>query len=266
VERYAIRGGQPGFERLQVLARTALPETSDLLDRVGAPLAGAHCLDLGCGSGDVTFELARRAGPSGSVTGIDQDAVKLSLAREAAVEQGLVNVTFAAGDVYEWSETAAYDLVYSRFLLQHLSRPVDLLSAMWAGLRPGGTIVVEDADFAGGFCYPPNAGYDFFLDAYARVLERRGGDADAGRKLYRLCLEAGIPSVNVSARQRAHTTPGDAKALMHGTLAATADAILGEGIASEEELNAALADLAAATEDPATMIGEPRTFQVWARR
>jgi ubiquinone/menaquinone biosynthesis C-methylase UbiE len=266
VERYVIRGGRPGYERLQVLARTALPETSDLLDRAGAPSAGGRCLDLGCGSGDVTFELARRVGPGGQVTGIDQDAVKLALAGEAAAEQGLANITFTAGDVYEWHESATYDLVYSRFLLHHLSRPVDVLRAMWAGVRPGGVVVVEDADFAGGFCAPPNAGHEFFLDAYARVLERRGGDADAGRKLYGLCLEAGIPNVNLSARQRVHTTPGDAKALMYGTLEATSEAIVGEGIATEDELDAALADLAAFTEDPATVIGEPRTFQVWARR
>ena len=43
----------------------------------------------------------------------------------------------------------AYDLVYSRFLLQHLSRPVELLPRMWAAVRAGGVIAVEDADFDG---------------------------------------------------------------------------------------------------------------------
>ena len=71
--RYVIRGGQAGFERLQALARMRLPETSNLLDRVGvAP--GWTCLDLGSGSGDFTFELARRVGPTGRVTGLDMDA------------------------------------------------------------------------------------------------------------------------------------------------------------------------------------------------
>ena len=56
---------------------------------------------------------------------------------------------------------------------------------MWAGVRPGGAIVVEDADFTGSFCEPANAGHDFFVRAYSRVLERHGGDPLAARKLFR---------------------------------------------------------------------------------
>jgi SAM-dependent methyltransferase len=265
MERYVIRGGRAGYERLKVLARAAQPETSDLLDRVGAARPGACCLDLGCGSGDVTLELARRAGLGGRATGIDEDAVKVGLARRAAAEAGLASAEFRVGSVYEWTEPATYDLVYCRFLLHHLSRPVDLLRAMWAGLRPGGAVVVEDADFFGGFCYPPSAAYDFLIDSYSGVLARRGGDAMAAQRLFGLFLEAGIPNARVSARQRVHVS-GEAKWLMHGTLEATSEAIVSEGIASEAAVDAALASLAAHTADPSSVIAEPRTLQVWATR
>ena len=78
-------------------------------------------------------------------------------------------------------------------LLERLSQPVELLRRMWLAVKPGGTIVVEDADFDGLFCEPPNDGFDFYVHIYPRVLERNGGDATAGRKLYRYFLEAGIP-------------------------------------------------------------------------
>ena len=78
-EQYVIRGGQLGYERLTVLARSWQPTTSALFDRVQLG-PGMRCLDLGCGSGDVTFEMAERVGPDGSVTGIDMDMVKLGLA------------------------------------------------------------------------------------------------------------------------------------------------------------------------------------------
>jgi SAM-dependent methyltransferase len=224
-----------------------------------------RCLDLGCGSGDVTFELARRAGPDGHVTGLDQDEVKLALARERTVAGGLANVEFRTGNVYEWDEPATYDLVYCRFLLQHLSRPVDLLRSMWAGLRQSGVIIAEDADFTGSFCEPRNAGHAFFVRAYSRVLESHGGDPGAARKLYRLFLAAGIPEPSLSVRQGVHTS-GEAKTLPYATIEATAGAIVSEGIATEEEIASALADLGAFTADPATVIGRPRTFQVWARR
>jgi ubiquinone/menaquinone biosynthesis C-methylase UbiE len=200
VERYVIRGGRSAYDRLKVLAAASLRETSDLFDRVGiAP--GMRCLDLGCGSGDVTFELARRTGPAGHVTGVDQDEVKVALAREEAAEEGMAHVEFHLGNVYEWDEPEAYDAVYCRFLLRHLNRPVDLLRSMWAGVRPGGVIIAEDADFTGSFSEPPNAGHDFFLRAYPEVLERHGGDPLAARKLFRLFLDAGIPKATLSVRQ-----------------------------------------------------------------
>lgn len=76
-------------------------------------------------------------------------------------------------NVYEWAEPGSYHIVYCRFLLQHLSRPVDVLRTMWQALRVGGAIVVEDADFEGSFCDPPNPGFAFWIDAYPRMLARR---------------------------------------------------------------------------------------------
>src|SRR4029450_5082121 len=86
-ERYAIRGGVEGRERLRMLARGMRPFTHGLLDRVGVG-AGMSCLDAGCGGGDVTFDLARRVGSTGRVVGIDLDQIKLGLARDEAATLG----------------------------------------------------------------------------------------------------------------------------------------------------------------------------------
>ena len=75
MERYVLRGGRWGYERLQLLARVRRADTAELLRRAGLR-PGLRCLDLGCGGGEVTFELARLAGPSGSVVGIDLDEVR----------------------------------------------------------------------------------------------------------------------------------------------------------------------------------------------
>ena len=79
MERYVIRGGSAGYQRLQLLARQHHPRTVEVLRQAGLR-PGLRCLDLGCGSGDVTFELPRQAGPDGSATGLDLDPVKLGLA------------------------------------------------------------------------------------------------------------------------------------------------------------------------------------------
>jgi len=79
-DRYVIRGGVEGRERLRLLPEIMRPATRALIDRVGIR-EGAVCLDVGCGGGDVTFELARAAGSSGRATGVDLDTVKRDVYR-----------------------------------------------------------------------------------------------------------------------------------------------------------------------------------------
>ena len=121
-------------------------------------------------------------------------------------------------NVQDWDEPGGYDAVYCRycrycrFLLQHLSQPMDLLRRMWAGVRPCGVLIVEDADFDGCCCHPPNEGFDFFVRTYRRVLQRRGGDHALGRKVYGCFLAAGIPSPQVALVQPVWTE-GEGKTL-----------------------------------------------------
>lgn len=262
--QYVIRGGRPGFDRLQVLARSWAATTTRLLDVAGVT-AGMDCLDLGCGAGDVTFALARRVAPGGRVRGLDMDEVKLGLARDAARAAGLTNVEFAAQDVYGWAEPGRYDVVYCRNLLQHLTRPVDVLRAMWDAVRPGGVVIVEDADFEGSFCDPPHEGFDFWVQAYMAVLRRHGGDPLSGRRLHRRFVEAGIPATQVSVVQRVDST-GEAKTMPLLTVQATADAIVAEQVATAAEVESALASLQQFADDPGYLCGSPRLFQAWARR
>jgi ubiquinone/menaquinone biosynthesis C-methylase UbiE len=264
VERYVIRGGKEGYERLTLLARDRWPDTAALFRRAGLS-PGMRCVDLGCGGGEITLQIARLVAPGGSVTGVDMDEVKLELGRRAAAERGLGNVEFRPMNVHDWDEPGAYDVAYCRFLLQHLSQPVDLLRRMWAAVRPGGCIIAEDADFDGFCCHPPNEGFDFFLRTYGRVLRRSGGDHTLGRKLYACFLDAGIPGPQVALVQPVWVA-GEEKTLAWSTLEASAGAIVSEGVASHDEVNAALTSLWQFTADPRTLISGPRVFQLWSRR
>ena len=263
-EHYVIQGGEVGYERLQVLARIWAATTSALLDRVGLE-PGMSALDLGSGAGDITFELARRVGPDGRVVGVDMDEVKIGLARERAAAEGATNVEFQVSSVYDWAETDAFDIAYCRNVLQHLSRPVDLLRTMGAAVRPGGVVVAEDADFEGSFCYPPNAAFDFWVTAYQRALRSAGGDPLSGRQLHERFVQAGLPSPELSVVQQVNVT-GEAKSMPYRTIATTRETIVGAGIATDAEVDDALAGLAALAADDTTVVGSPRLLQAWARK
>jgi len=264
VGRYVIRGGRAGYDRLRVLAAARRASTLELFRRAGLR-PGMRCVDLGCGSGDVTLDLAALAGPAGGATGVDMDQAKLEFARAAARERGLANVAFEAADVTAWAGPGEYDFVYCRFLLQHLARPVELLRRMWDAVRPGGVLAVEDADLEGLFCDPDNAGFSFYQRMYAEVLARHGGDPGCARRLVRYFRDAGIPGPEVRLLQGVNTG-GDAKAMPLLTLKAIADSIVSAGLATADEVTAAIEDLRAFTAHPDTLVSDPRIFQVWARR
>ncbi len=82
-QRYAMRGGQEGKKRLDLLASVMLPTTMQLLDRVGL-IRGMKCLDIGCGGGHVALLMASMVGPEGRVIGTDTDEEILTLARKEA--------------------------------------------------------------------------------------------------------------------------------------------------------------------------------------
>jgi hypothetical protein len=119
---------------------------------------------------------------------------------------------------------------------------------MWAAVRPGGAIAVEDCDFDGLFCHPPNAGHEFWRHIYRAVLEHNGGDPRVGRKLHGYFLEAGIPAPHMRLTQHVDAA-GEAKSLPLLTIQTTADAIRAARLASDDEIGAALESLEALIDD-----------------
>ena len=114
--------------------------TTAFLPRVGLE-AGWSCLDVGCGDGQVTLELARAAGPSGRAVGIDIDEAALELARRSAREAG-VSADFVCADATAPPAEDGFDLAYARLLLSHLAEPVAAFRAMRSAVRAGGVVAV----------------------------------------------------------------------------------------------------------------------------
>src|SRR5215471_14751738 len=179
---YVIRGGVEDRERLRLLSAVMGPSTRALLAEVGIA-TGSACLDLGCGGGDVTFELARALSPGGRVLGVDLDEVTVDMARREAEERHVSNVAFEVQDVVEGEPGEQFDVVYARFLLSHLSDPLGLIDAVHRYTRPDGVVIVEDIDFRGHFAEPACRALQRFVELYTNSVEARGADPNIGPRL-----------------------------------------------------------------------------------
>ena len=259
-----MRGGREGKKRLDLLARVMLPTTIQLLGRVGL-IRGMKCLDVGCGGGHVALLMSSMVGPEGRVLATDTDKEILALAGKDAEAANAGNVELQHLDACAslWQEE--FDLTYARFLLSHLSEPMTCLEAMVEACRPEGTVVIEDTDFAGSFCYPSCAAYERYKELYQKIVQRGGGDPNIGPKLPAMLRRAGVQGVELNVVQPAHLD-GEGKLMAPLTMSRISDALTTEGLATEDEVQQILTELNHAAADFETVISLPRIFQVWGKR
>ncbi|NTW42039.1 MAG: methyltransferase domain-containing protein [Cellulomonadaceae bacterium] len=189
-------------------ARTAESSAAYLLPSLRP---GMRLLDVGCGPGSITADLARHVAP-GEVVGVDTSAAVLPLAQAYADEAGVDNVTFRQADATALPfDDDSFDVVHAHQVLQHLQDPVAALREMRRVTRPGGLVAVRDADYEAMTWYPPSAGLDEWLALYHEVAAANGAEPDAGRHLVHWAHEAGFDPADLTpgAGVWCYATPTD---------------------------------------------------------
>lgn len=213
---------------------------------------GQDLLDLGCGPGTITADLAARVAP-GRVVGLDAAAGVLEEAAALAERRGLA-VEWVVGDALALPfEDASFDVVHAHQVLQHLPDPVGALREAARVLRPGGLLAVRDVDYAATTWYPADPGLDAWLSLYQRVARGNGGEPDAGRRLLAWARAAGLaeqpdqPRAEVTASASAWCYASPAERRWWGTSwagRATASAFAEQAVAAGEATPAQLEDVA----------------------
>lgn len=109
------------------------------MDRLD-PRAGETLLDVGCGCGDTSLELARRVGPEGEVLGLDISGPMLEVGRRRAAEAGAEGLEFRQADAQTAALPGGRDAVFSRFGVMFFSDPAAAFANLRRSLRPGGRL------------------------------------------------------------------------------------------------------------------------------
>ncbi len=245
--------------RLGVLAALFDPVTVRHLADIGVG-DGWRCWEVGAGGPSLPAWLAARVGPSGHVLATDIDTSRLTtLDDDHATGRGnALDDDHATGRGFEVRRHdvgaepppgCGFDLVHARLVLAHVPRRDAALSAMVTALRPGGWLLLEDADpMMQPLVCPDESGEPQRLAnrlkrAFRTLMAGRGVDLAYGRTLPRLLREAGLTGVQADGY---FPVTGPACTLLEqATIAQLRERLVDSGLATDDEIDRHLANIAA---------------------
>jgi ubiquinone/menaquinone biosynthesis C-methylase UbiE len=207
--------------------------------------SGSAILDVGCGSGVLGFDLLTRF-PNSLLFCLDIEPSILIRARQNRPLFGTTG--FIASDAYRLPfDENSFDLVACQYLLQHLADPIHTLREMRRVSKKGALAIVFEWDDGANFVHPPlPTELDKVFEAKVKLIHRRGGDRNIGRKLYHHLSAAGWEEIEVKLVQDVWQGPDDRSAALKGTELSFLELrpqLLGEDLVSEAEFELALEQL-----------------------
>jgi ubiquinone/menaquinone biosynthesis C-methylase UbiE len=177
-----------------------LARLNDLLnDRALAELGlnpGDRVLDVGSGLGQLARAMARRVGPGGRVLGIERSPDQIAGARRLATAAGEADlIEFREGDAQRLplrdDEWGTFDVAHARFVVEHVTDPVNVVRQMVRAVRPGGRVVLQDDGHDTFRLSPEPPGFAPLWRSYIRTYDRVGNDPLIGHRLVSLLHQAG---------------------------------------------------------------------------
>ena len=193
-ERYTF-GHKSGATTSYYASRTATSYAAFFLTNLNSDMS---VLDCGCGPGSITISLADAIKP-GNVVGIDIGPEYVERAKSDAAEQGVSNVSFQEGSVYELPfPDGSFDAAFSHAVLTHLSEPVQALKEMYRVLKPGGVVGVRVISPQEIIQEPQDPVMQRCRDLTHRLYRHNGGNPTIGKQVRPLLREAGFSRVDLS--------------------------------------------------------------------
>lgn len=157
---------------------------------------GMRVLDVGCGTGAITKDIANAIGPEGSITGIDN--TKSFIESGQATYAAIPNMQLLHADIFKFEPEDRFDLIVSARVLQWLSNPLEALLKMKTLLRPGGIISILDYNHTKIEWEPaiPDSMREFY-DTFLKWRSDAGMDNKMADHLPDLMATAGFRSIEV---------------------------------------------------------------------
>ncbi|HEX7088528.1 MAG TPA: methyltransferase domain-containing protein [Longimicrobiales bacterium] len=179
--------------RLGLQHRVWRPRALDAWRRAGFTV-GQTLLDVGCGPGYATLDLAEIVGPGGRVVAVDRSRRFLDVLEQARARRGLENIEAHQLDLDEAAlPVTGADGAWSRWVFAFVTRPRDLLERVARAVRPGGTLVMHEYFHYETWRLTPRLPeLEELVRAVSESWRESGGDPDIGLALPRWLAELGF--------------------------------------------------------------------------
>lgn len=259
---YTLEVGKAGERRLEILNAVYNPQSVRLL-KEGGLKQGSCVLDMGCGTGLLSHEMAKIVGENGSVLGIDQSEQQLKLARAKSRK----NEKFCSCSAYELkSLDQKFDLIYCRFLLCHLLDPKAVLSDAFSCLNPGGVVVLEEMTGTSSLSSNiPSPTFKQWIGGLEQVQQMQKSDFSIGEKLPTLLHEIGFTVEIAKMFQPMLITPYEKELLRLG-IVEIVPKFLEMGCYNKDQLDSAISELKGLENDKSFIPTFLRIAQIVARK
>jgi protein-L-isoaspartate O-methyltransferase len=190
---YALGHSSRELDRLSFQGAVFAPFTRQLFTQAGIR-PGMRVLDVGCGSGDVSFLAAELVGEGGHVLGVDRSTAAVERARERAIRRNHPNVAFVAGDPAAMQFDQPFDAIVGRFVLMYQDDPVESLRKMTEHLSAGGLVVFQELDSSACRSCPAVSAFDEAARWMGEALRGSGARPELGLEMHSLFLDSGLPA------------------------------------------------------------------------
>jgi SAM-dependent methyltransferase len=252
--------------RLQGQADDLAAHTLALLDHVDLPVGG-RALELGCGPAGSIAVLADRVGPSGSVTAVDIDPAHVALARQLVADRGLGHVEVLQGDARATTlPSGSFDVVHARLLLVNIPRPDQVVAEMVRLVKPGGWVLVDEADGGARVCYPPLEAFDQLVAVFQAAYRSDGADLLIGRKLTAMLGRTGLVDVGADGRADVYPAGHPRRTILPDLVRSMHDKVIERGIVSQDDLAGLDRQVREHLAHPDTLVMSCLYFLAWGRK
>jgi SAM-dependent methyltransferase len=209
---------------------------------------GMKVLEVGSGLGILAAEVASAA-QGVSVVGVEQSPEQIRAATKHA------SVRCVLGDAHRLDfEDGAFDLVYARYLLEHVGRPEAVVQEMIRVTRPGGRIAACENDVSLIRFDPPCPVFETVWQAFQTHQQQLGGDSRIGRRLHRLFRQAGLTKIELSVQPEVHWygSPGFSAWVQNiiGNVESGRAGLIAAGLSKPSDIDAGVAELSALSTNP----------------